>query len=113
MLKQLSLVIYCTLFDKENISQILLSEAEARAANERQRQEEQLNVTRHKVEALRKIMEERKAKREARRQAAAAGRGQGTASYSTAWSVSEAKDCDKHDTDGEHFLQPEPEPVTA
>jgi len=90
-----------------------LFEAEARAANERQRQEEQLNVTRHKVEALRKIMEERKAKREARRQAAAAGRGQGTASYSTAWSVSEAKDCDKHDTDGEHFLQPEPEPVTA
>ena len=56
-------------------------------------------------------MEERKAKREARRQAAAAGRSTGTASYSTAWSVSEAKDCDN--ADGEHFLQPEPEPVTA
>ena len=68
-------------------------------------------MTRHKVEALRKIMEERKAKREARRQAAAAGRSTGTASYSTAWSVSEAKDCDN--ADGEHFLQPEPEPVTA
>ena len=95
-----------------------ISEAEARAANEKQRQEEQLNVTRHKVETLRKIMEERKAKREARRLAAAAGRVSGAgspaspASYSTAWSVSEAKsdDCDDK-TEGEHFLQPEP--VTA
>jgi len=79
-------------------------------ASERQLHEEQLNVTRHKVEALRKIMEERKAKRQARRQAAARA-----ASYSTAWSVkSEAKprDCDNRE-DGEHFLQPEPEPVTA
>ena len=57
-------------------------------------------------------MEERRAKREARRQAAAAGRSSG--SYSTAWSVSEAKhgDCDKHE-EGEHFLLTEPEPVTA
>jgi len=79
-------------------------------ASERQLHEEQLNVTRHKVEALRKIMEERKAKRQARRQAAARA-----ASYSTAWSVkSEAKprDCDNLE-DGEHFLQAEPEPVTA
>jgi len=79
-------------------------------ASERQLHEAQQNVTRHKVEALRKIMEERKAKRQARRQAAARA-----ASYSTAWSVkSEAKprDCDKRE-DGEHFLQPEPEPVTA
>ena len=55
-------------------------------------------------------MEERKAKRQARRQAAARA-----ASYSTAWSVkSEAKprDCDTRE-DGEHFIQPEPEPVTA
>ena len=55
-------------------------------------------------------MEERKAKRQARRQAAARA-----ASYSTAWSVkSEAKprDCDNLE-DGEHFLQAEPEPVTA
>jgi len=79
-------------------------------ASERQLHEEQLNVTRHKVEALRRIMEERKAKRQARRQAAARA-----ASYSTAWSVkSEAKprDCDTRE-DGEHFIQPEPEPVTA
>jgi len=87
----------------------IISDSEPNAS-ERQLHEEQLNVTRHKVEALRKIMEERKAKRQARRQAAARA-----ASYSTAWSVkSEAKprDCDKRE-DGEHFLQPEPEPVTA
>ena len=53
---------------------MLIAEAEARAATEKQMQEEQLNLTRHKVERLRKIMEERRAKREARRQAAAAGR---------------------------------------
>ena len=52
-------------------------------------------------------MEERRAKREARRQAAAAGRSFG--SYSTAWSVSEARD---GDAEAEHFLQ-QPEPVTA
>ena len=93
-----------------------ISDAEARAANEKQRQEEQLNLTRHKVETLRKIMEERRAKREARRQAAAAGRSASSspASYSTAWSVSEAKDCDKTDQEQEQvFLSPEPEPVTA
>ena len=93
-----------------------ISDAEARAANEKQRQEEQLNLTRHKVETLRKIMEERRAKREARRQAAAAGRSASSspASYSTAWSVSEAKDCDKADQEQEQvFLSPEPEPVTA
>ena len=91
---------------------MFIAEAEARAATEKQMQEEQLNLTRHKVERLRKIMEERRAKREARRQAAAAGRSSG--SYSTAWSVSEAKhgDCDKHE-EGEHFLLTEPEPVTA
>ena len=90
-----------------------------------------MNVTRHKVETLRKIMEERKAKREARRLAAAAAahRAAGppsagpptAASYSTAWScVSEspaaAAECEeKHKAEAaEHgFLQPEPEPVTA
>ena len=110
-----------------------ITEAESRAATERQRQEEQVNVTRHKVETLRKIMEERKAKREARRLAAAAAahRAAGppsagpptAASYSTAWScVSEspaaAAECEeKHKAAAEAaehgFLQPEPEPVTA
>ena len=65
-------------------------------------------MTRHKVEALRKIMEERKAKREARRQAKATSPAS-AASYSTAWSVSEARD---GDAEAEHFLQ-QPEPVTA
>ena len=88
---------------------IVVTDAEARAANERQRQEEQVSVTRHKVEALRKIMEERKAKREARRQAKASVSPASAASYSTAWSVSEARD---GDAEAEHFLQ-QPEPVTA
>lgn len=63
-------------------------------------------------------MEERRAKREARRQAAAAGRSE-LSSYSTAWSVSEAKhgDCDGgaggHNDDGEHYRLAEPEPVIA
>ena len=81
-------------------------------------------MTRHKVETLRKVMEERKAKREARRQAAAArGSTPTSGCYSTAWSVSEAKPetsvCDKDESDqqqpstAEHFLSPEPEPVTA
>jgi len=83
-------------------------DAEARAASEKQRQEEQVSVTRHKVEALRKIMEERKAKREARRQAKATSPAS-AASYSTAWSVSEAMEADP---EAEHFLQ-QPEPVTA
>lgn len=65
-------------------------------------------MTRHKVEALRKIMEERKAKREARRQAKATPPAS-AASYSTAWSVSEAREADP---EAEHFLQ-QPEPVTA
>ena len=78
------------------------------------------------METLRRIMEERKAKREARRQAAAA-RGStptsGSGCYSTAWSVSEAKpesSCDKEEESdqssqqpADHFLTPEPEPVTA
>ena len=96
----------------------------SRAASERQRQEEQLNLTRHKVETLRKVMEERKARREARRQAAAArGSTPTSGCYSTAWSVSEAKpetNCDKNcqepdqqTASAEHFLSPEPEPVTA
>ena len=87
---------------------IFSSDAEARAASEKQRQEEQVSVTRHKVEALRKIMEERKAKREARRQAKATPPAS-AASYSTAWSVSEAREADQ---EAEHFLQ-QPEPVTA
>ena len=85
-----------------------IPDAEARAASEKQRQEEQVSVTRHKVEALRKIMEERKAKREARRQAKATSPAS-AASYSTAWSVSEAMEADP---EAEHFLQ-QPEPVTA
>ena len=95
------------------LTNVFIAEAEARAATEKQLQEEQLNLTRHKVERLRKIMEERRAKREARRQAAAAGRSE-LSSYSTAWSVSEAKhgDCDGHD-DGEHYRLAEPEPVIA
>ena len=88
---------------------IFLPDAEARAASEKQRQEEQVSVTRHKVEALRKIMEERKAKREARRQAKATPGPASAASYSTAWSVSEAREADQ---EAEHFLQ-QPEPVTA
>lgn len=71
--------------------------------------EDQLEVTRHKVEALRKVMEETKARRTERRQAAARA-----ASYRTAWSLT--KDCDKEgDQDKEQeFHRPvEPEPCTA
>ena len=76
-------------------------------------QEEQLEVTRHKVETLRKIMEERKAKRQARRQAAAASNSSNCShQYSTAWSVqSEAKPRDSEEESA--FLAGEPEPVTA
>ena len=73
--------------------------------------ERQLEVTRTKVEALRNLMEERKARRVERREAAARA-----ASYSTAWSLT--KDCDKEGGgeggDEREFLMPtEPEPCTA
>ena len=58
------------------------------------------------MEALKRIMEERRAKREARRQAQARP-------YSTAWSVkSEAKHMDNAE-EGDNFIKVEPEPVTA
>ena len=83
---------------------------------ERELSEQQLNITRNKMEALKRIMEERRAKREARKQAQA----RTARSYSTAWSV---KPEPKPDVDptaamdtvpddaAEQFLQPEP--VTA
>lgn len=86
-----------------------------------------------KMEAIRKNMEENKAKRQARRQAA---RAASSSSYSTAWSVKSSEttttsssnatsgatssascDSDSEQSNGsetnEHFLTPEPEPVTA
>jgi len=78
-------------------------------ATTQQATEDQLEVTRHKVEALRKVMEEKKARRTERRQAAARA-----ASYSTAWSVT--KDCDKENgkEQEQDFHRPvEPEPCTA
>ena len=80
--------------------------------------ESQLELTRSKVEELRKLIAERKARRVLRREAAARA-----ASYSTAWSLT--KECDKHEGEGEgggvqeqcqppDFLLPsEPEPCTA
>jgi len=82
-----------------------------------------------KMEAIKKTMQENKAKRQARRQAA---RASGTSAYSTAWSVKSSETtntsslstpagpgCDSSpdqaapkDT-AEHFIKPEPEPVTA
>ena len=68
--------------------------------------EQQLNITKTKMEALKRIMEERRAKREARRQAQARP-------YSTAWSVkSEAKTVEKAEAE-ESYIKAEPEPVTA
>jgi len=90
-----------------------------------------------KVEALRRSMEEQKAKREARRQAARASSSSSTSSYSTAWSVKSSETSNtssNHNQSGssassgcesgsetttsstdstEHFISPEPEPVTA
>ena len=83
--------------------------------------ESQLELTRSKVEELRKLIAERKARRVLRREAAARA-----ASYSTAWSLT--KECDKGEGEGEgarggvqeqlgqpaDFLLPsEPEPCTA
>ena len=56
--------------------------------------ESQLEVTRSKVEELRKLIAERKARRVMRREAAARA-----ASYSTAWSLT--KEMDKHEGEGE------------
>jgi len=87
-----------------------------------------------KVEALRRSMEENRAKREARRQAARASSA--NSSYSTAWSVKSSETSttsSNHNQSGssassgcesgsettsstdatEHFIPPEPEPVTA
>lgn len=79
---------------------------------ERELSEQQLNITRSKMEALKRIMEERRAKREARRQASQAR------PYSTAWSVkSESKavvvEAAEDAAAGENFIKVEPEPVTA
>jgi hypothetical protein len=90
---------------------------------ERELSEQQLNITRTKMEALKRIMEERRAKREARKQQAQARTAR---SYSTAWSVKpEPKSVDSTTGSGgagtgaaepaaenEQFLQ-QPEPVTA
>ena len=76
--------------------------------SEREVLEQQLNITRSKMETLKKIMEERRAKREARKQAQARP-------YSTAWSVkSESKPVDGVDgKESENFISVEPEPVTV
>jgi len=92
---------------------------------ERELSEQQLNITRTKMEALKRIMEERRAKREARKQQAQARTAR---SYSTAWSVKpEPKSVDTSAgavgnvtgtagepaaAENEQFLQ-QPEPVTA
>lgn len=74
--------------------------------SERELLDQQLNITKTKMEALKRIMEERRAKREARRQAQARP-------YSTAWSVkSESKHVEKAE-DGDNYIKVEPEPVTA
>ena len=94
--------------------------AESQDASARKVAESQLEVTRSKVEELRKLIAERKARRVMRREAAARA-----ASYSTAWSLT--KEMDKHEGEGEgarggvqeqcqppDFLLPsEPEPCTA
>ena len=76
--------------------------------SERELSEQQLNITRTKMEALKRIMEERRAKREARSQAQ-------SRPYSTAWSVQSESKTVVVDAveDNETFLQVEPEPVTA
>ncbi len=93
---------------------------------ERELSEQQLNITRTKMEALKRIMEERRAKREARKQQAQARTAR---SYSTAWSVKpEPKGvegtagtsggselgaaAESAANENEQFLQ-QPEPVTA
>ena len=94
--------------------------SESQDASARKVAESQLELTRSKVEELRKLIAERKARRVLRREAAARA-----ASYSTAWSLT--KECDKHEGEGEgarggvqeqcqppDFLLPsEPEPCTA
>ena len=92
--------------------------SENQDASARKVAESQLELTRSKVEELRKLIAERKARRVLRREAAARA-----ASYSTAWSLT--KECDKHEGEGEgggvqeqcqppDFLLPsEPEPCTA
>jgi len=97
------------------------SNFESQDASARKVAESQLELTRSKVEELRKLIAERKARRVLRREAAARA-----ASYSTAWSLT--KECDKHEGEGEgerrggvqeqcqppDFLLPsEPEPCTA
>ena len=77
--------------------------------SEREVLEQQLNVTRSKMETLKKIMEERRVKREARKQDKARP-------YSTAWSVkSESKPVDGVDGEeaADNFISVEPEPVTV
>jgi len=71
--------------------------------SERELLEQQLNVTKTKMEALKRVMEERRAKREARRR------------YSTAWSVkSETKPVkDGAEEAADNLFKAEPEPVTA
>ena len=85
--------------------------------------EHQLNITRSKMDKLKRIMEERRAKREARRLQAQAR------PYSTAWSVKPEASAataaaagaggGKHVENAtaaeepESFIKPEPEPVTA
>lgn len=83
---------------------------DASKEDEKQQVEDQLNITRNKVEQLRKIMEERRARRKARREARTA------APYSTQWTVSgqQPAHCDRQSESAEKdFLHPEPEPVTA
>lgn len=83
---------------------------DASKEDEKQQVEDQLNITRNKVEQLRKIMEERRARRKARREARTA------APYSTQWTVSgqQPAHCDRQSESAEKdFLHTEPEPVTA
>ena len=77
-------------------------------ATERELLEQQLNVTKNKMEALKRIMEERRAKREARRQQATTARP-----YSTAWSVKSESKPVKDGEDADNMFKVEPEPVTA
>lgn len=79
---------------------------EGDSACRRQEAEDQLEVTRRKVDELRRVMEARKARRVERREAAARA-----ASYSTAWSLT--KDCDKDGEQEQFLLATEPEPCSA
>lgn len=95
-------------FKNKKTHNFLCSGSEPADQSERELSEQQLNITRTKMEALKRIMEERRAKREARRQAQ-------SRPYSTAWSVQSESKTVVVDAveENETFLQVEPEPVTA